>query len=137
MNSIRRLQIRSDAFAKCPELRTPLNDALIQVQDVISQVVDGLVRLVVLPPADILVTSNTPGTAPWPLRLAQVVGSPLGVTILRVENLTTAGSTGVPTTAVTITSQRVDGQTVFVDFISGLTLSSRYRIVFGVYDASS
>lgn len=132
---IQRLQIRQQHFAKCPELQTPLNDALVAIQDQLAAATEGVVRLYPLPPVEVVVTSNTPGAGPWPLRLSQVAGSPLGVALLRVENLTTAGTAGVGTVAVSITSQHVDAGTVFVDFVSGLTLNSRYRMVFGVYNA--
>lgn len=132
---IQRLQIRAQHFAKCPELQTPVNDALVAIQDQVSAATDGVVQLRPLPPVEVTVTSNTPGAGPWPLRLTQVVGSPLGVALLRCENITTPGTAGVGTAAVSITSQRVDAGTVFVDFVSGLTLNSRYRMVFGVYNA--
>lgn len=131
--AIQRLQIRGQHFAKCPDLQTPLNDALIAIQDQVSAAVNGVVQLFPLAPVEVLVSSNTPGTEPWPLRLAQVAGSPLGVALLRVENLTTAGAAGVGTAAVAITSSHVDAGVVTVDFVSGLTLNSRYRMVFGVY----
>lgn len=132
---IQRLQIRARHFVRAPELQTPLNDALVAIQDQVAVATDGVVQLRPLPPVEVTVTSNTPGTGPWPLRLTQAVGSPLGVVLLRCENLSTAGTAGVGTAAVSITSQRVDAGTVFVDFVSGLTLNSRYRMVFGVYNA--
>lgn len=112
-----------------------LNAAFADLQDQVSDAKDGVLRLMRLPPVDVVVSSNAPGTPPWPLRLAQVAGSPLGATLIRVENLTTPGSAGVGTAAVSITSQHVEAGTVFIDFVSGLTLSSRYRFVFGVYNA--
>lgn len=131
---IRRFQIRADKFKNAPELQSPLNDALARLQDSVSQAVDGVVKLSLLPPVDLLVTSNTPGIGCWPLRLAQVAGAPIGIALIRVENLTTAGSNGVPTGGVSVTSFRVDGETLLVDFVSGLTLNSRYRLVFGAYN---
>lgn len=131
-----RLTIRPEAFKEAPSLQGALVDVLFRMQDDLGAAVDGLVRLRVLEPLVLVVASNTPGTAPWPIRLAHVARAPLGVTLLRLENLTTQGAAGVPTSAVSITSQRVEGDTVFVDFVSGLTLSSRYRLRFGVYDAS-
>lgn len=112
-----------------------INEALVYLQDQISEANDGVVQLRVLPPTDVVVDSNTPGTLPWPLRLTQVAGAPLGACLVRVENLTASGVAGVGTTAVAITSQHVEAGTVFIDFISGLTLGARYRFVFGVYNA--
>ena len=132
---VRRLTIRSDKFKNAPELQVPLNDALIALQDQLSQAVDGVLKVTALPPVDLLVASNTPGTSPWPLRLAQVAGAPLGVSLVRVERLDSTGSTGVPTSAVSVTSFRVEAQTLLVDFVSGLTLNGRYRLVFGVWNA--
>lgn len=132
---IQRLQIRAANFADCPDLQVPLNSALIQLQDLISDATNGVVVLRILPPTEVVVSSNTPGTLPWPLRLSQVAGAPKGATLVRIENLTTAGSAGVPTSAVSITSQHVEAGAVLIDFISGLTLNSRYRMVFGVYNA--
>lgn len=134
-SSIRRLQIRNAAFASCPELQTPLNDALVCLQDNLALATEGVVLLRLQPQAvDLYVDSNTPGSPPWPLRLAKTAGAPIGAVLLRVENLTDSGPSGVPTSAVGITTQRVEGGTVFVDFISGLTVGSRYRFRFGVYD---
>lgn len=132
---IRRLQIRAANFKECPELQTPLNNALVVIQDQVAEATDGVVKLRVLPPTEVVVSSNTPGAGPWPLRLSQVAGAPLGAVLIRIENLTTAGTAGVGTGAVSITSQRVEAGTVFIDFVSGLTLNSRYRMVFGVYNA--
>lgn len=133
---IQRLQIRAAHFEGAEKLQGPLNDALVAIQDQLSLAVDGVVKLRVLPPVDVTVASNTPGTAPWPLRLTQIAGAPLGIALLRIENLSTPDSSGVPTTAVSVTSSRVEAQTVLVDFVSGLTLNSRYRMVFGVYNAN-
>lgn len=133
---VRRLTIRGDKFKNAPELKEPLNDALISIQDQLSQAVDGVLRLRLLPPVDLRVDSNTPGTAPWPLRLAQVSSAPVGIALLRVERLDSTGSTGVPTTPVSVTSFRVEAQTLLVDFVSGLTLNGRYRLVFGAYDGA-
>jgi hypothetical protein len=130
-----RFRIGSQAYRECPSLEEPLSDALNGLQRTISTLTEGLVRMRVLAPLVVDVASNTPGTAPWPLRLAQVASSPVGVVILGAENLTTSGAAGVPTSAVSITSQRYEGETLFIDFISGLTLSSRYRFRFGVFDA--
>jgi hypothetical protein len=135
MSTIHRLQVRATSFVECPTLQVPLNSALITMQEWLSDATDGLLRLYPLPPVEVVVSSNSPGTLPWPLQLAQVAGAPLGATLIRIENLTTAGSAGVPTSAVSITSQHVEGGTVLIDFISGLTLNSRYRMVFGVYNA--
>ena len=132
---IQRLQLRDTAFAEAPSLRAPLNSALAKLQDHVSDATVGVVQLRVLPQVDIVVFNNTPGNQPWPLRLSQVAGSPLGVTLMGVENLTTAGTAGIPTTAVSIVSWHVEGGAVFVDFITGLTLNSRYRFRFGVYNA--
>jgi hypothetical protein len=131
-----RFQIRSENFEGAPKLREPLNAALSALQLQSAAAGAGLVRLCVLEPVDILVVSNTPGNAPWPLRLTQVARAPLGVLLLRLENLTTQGAAGVPTSAVAITSQRTEAQTVFVDFISGLTLNSRYRLRLGILDGA-
>lgn len=131
-----RLTLRPEAFREAPSLQGALVDLLFRLQDDIVEATDGLVRLRVLEPLVVEVKSNTPGNAPWPLRLAQVARSPLGATLLTWENLTTQGAAGVSTTAVAITGQRVEAETVFVDFVSGLALSSRYRLRFGVYDAS-
>lgn len=132
---IRRLQIRAATWAD-PEMQVSLiNQALIYLQDQVSAMADGVIQLIRLPPVDVVVSSNTPGTLPWPLQLSQVAGAPIGATLMRVENLTTSGSVGVGTAGVSITSQHVEAGTVFIDFISGLTLSSRYRFVFGVYNA--
>jgi hypothetical protein len=109
---------------------------LLSMQADLARAVSGFARMHVLPAVDVVVVSNTPGNSPWPLRLSQVAGSPIGVIICRIENLTTPGSTGVPTSAVAITSQRVEGGTVFVDFISGLTIGQTYRIVFGELDGN-
>lgn len=132
---IRRLQIRATTWADDEKVLAAVNEALLYLQDQVSDAVDGVVKLRRLPPVDVVVSSNTPGTLPWPLRLAQVAGAPVGATLFRVENLTTAGAPGVGTAAVSITSQHVEAGTVFIDFISGLTLGSRYRFVFGVYNA--
>jgi hypothetical protein len=131
-----RFQIRSENFEGAPKLQEPLNAALSALQLQSATAGEGLVKLRVLEPVDILVVSNTPGNAPWPLRLAQVARAPLGVLLLRVENLTTQGAAGVPTSAVAITSQRTEAQTVFVDFIAGLTLNSRYRLRLGILDGA-
>jgi len=133
---LQRFRIGSQAYAECPSLEEPLSDALSGLQRTIAGLTEGLVRMKVLEPLVVDVKSNTPGNAPWPLRLCQVVSAPLGVLLLRVENLTTQGFAGVPTSAVSITSQRYEGETLFVDFVSGLTLSSRYRLRFGVLDAN-
>lgn len=135
MTAIKRLQIRAANFKSCPELQDALNQALADVQDDIAVRLDGVVQLHLLPAMDYVISSNSPGTPPWPIRLAQVAGAPIGASLIRLENLTTPGSTGVPTTSVSITSQHVEAGTVFVDFISGLTLNSSYRMVFGVYNA--
>jgi len=135
MSAIRRLEIRAVHFAKCPELQTPLNSALVYLQDHVAEATAGVVQMRVLPPLELVVSGNTPGAAPWPIRLSQAVGAPLGVVLIRTENLTTSGPAGVGTGAVSITGQHVEAGTVFVDFISGLTLGSRYRMVFGIYDA--
>ena len=132
---IRRLQIRASTWATEDRSLGAVNEALAYLQDQVSEAVDGVVQLIPLRPVDVVVTSNTPGNLPWPLQLSQVAGAPLGATLMRVENLTTSGSAGVGTTAVSITSQHVEAGTVFIDFISGLTLNSRYRFVFGVYNA--
>lgn len=134
-SDIRRLQIRAATAADPAKLLGAINEAFVYLQDQISEANDGVVQLYTLPPTDVVVSSNTPGTLPWPLRLTQVAGAPLGACIIRVENLTTPGAAGVGTTAVAITSQHVEAGTVFIDFISGLTLNSRYRFVFGVYNA--
>lgn len=131
-----RLTLRPEAFREARSLQGPLVDLLFRLQDDLVSATNGVVRLRVLKPLVVDVASNTPGNAPWPLRLAQVARSPLGATLLSVENLTTQGAAGVSTTAVSITSQRVEAETVFVDFVSGLALNSRYRLRFGVFDAS-
>lgn len=134
---IQRLQLRPQHFANCPELQTPLNSALVAMQDDISAAVDGVVLLRLQTQAvDVYVNSNAPGTQPWPLRLSNLAKAPLGAVILRVENLTNNGVAGVPTTAVGITTQKVDGGQVLIDFITGLTVGSRYRFHFGVYDGA-
>lgn len=133
---IQRLRIQESGFAESPSLQVPLNAALASLQDQVAAATQGVVKLFPLPAIDVRIDSNTPGTTPWPIRLSQVAGAPLGVTLLRIENLTTPGSNGVPTSAVSVTSFRAEAGTVFVDFVSGLTLNSRYRMVFGVYDAS-
>jgi hypothetical protein len=131
---IRRLQIRAATWGDPTKQMGALNEALIYLQDQVSGAVDGVVQLRPLPAVDLVISSNTPGTLPWPLRLSQVAGAPLGATLMRVENLTTPGAAGVGTTAVAITSQHVEAGAVLVDFISGLTLGARYRFVFGVYN---
>lgn len=130
------LRIDSASFRGAPELEQPLSRALDALERDLAAAVVGAARLRLVPPVDVVVDSNTPGTLPWPLRLSQVARSPLGAILVRVENLTTPGSGGVSTQAVSITSQRVEGGTVFIDFVSGLTLASRYRLVFGVLDGS-
>jgi len=132
---IQRLQIRAANFVGCEGLQSPLNNALVILQDLVADATAKATQIAVVD-VDLLVTSNTPGTDPWPLRIAQAVGSTLGVVLLQVQNLTSPGVTGVGTAAVSITSQRSDGGTLFVDFISGLTLNSRYRIRFGVFNAN-
>jgi hypothetical protein len=134
--TIKRFQIRKDKFKDCPDLQEPLNQALVNIQDDLAAAVDGLVKLLVLPAVDLVVSSNTPGTSPWPLRLGPVAGSVMGIALLRVENLTTSGSNGVPTSAVSVTSMHVEGGQILVDFVSGLTLNARYRLRFGAYSAS-
>ena len=134
MTAIKRYQIRGDKFHKCPELQEPLNQALINIQNDVSAAVQGVVRLQAIPPVDVVVSSNSPGELPWPLRLANATGAPLGAALIRIENLTTAGVAGVGVAPVSITSQHIEGRTVLIDFISGLTLGNRYRVVFGVYN---
>lgn len=131
---IQRFQIRQTHFKGCEDLQSPLNEALVRLQDQVATAT-AKATLMELVTAEVLVSSNTPGTAPWPLRIAQVVGAPRGVLLLSVQNLTSPGVTGVGTAAVSITSQSSDGISMFVDFISGLTLNSRYRLVFGVLNA--
>lgn len=131
---IQRFQIRSSSFEGCEALQLPLNEALVQLQDLVATATAKATQMELVT-ADLLVTSNTPGAGPWPLRIAKVTGAPRGVLLLSVQNLTSPGVTGVGTSAVTITSQSNDGSTVFVDFISGLTLNSRYRLLFGVINA--
>ena len=132
---IDRVEINASNFKDCPDLRQPLNDALYQLQLQASQAGDGVVRLRLFPRAvDVHISGVTPGAAPWPLKLAQLAGSPLGAVILRVQNLTDPGPSGIPTDAVAITSQRVDGGAVIVEFISGLTVDNTYRFQFGIYD---
>ena len=131
-----RYRISPDKFKDCPDLEQALMHVLLSMQTDLVRAVTGLSRMHVLPALDVVVSSNTPGTSPWPLRLSQVAGSPVGVLICRIENLSTPGSSGVPTAAVAITSQRVEGGTVFVDFVSGLTVGQTYRIVFGELDGN-
>jgi len=132
----RRYRIQSDKFEGCPALEQPLMSVLASMQQDLATGVAGVARLRALPQVDLLVASNTPGTDPWPLRLTQLAGAPLGALLLAVENLTTPGSAGVPTSAVTITSQHVEAGTIFVDLITGLTIGQRYRLRLGVLDAN-
>ena len=134
MSKSTRYRIQPDKFENCPGLEQPLMSVLLSIQDDIALSQQGVVKLRRLNPVDVYVSSNTPGTDPWPLRLTQVAGAPLGILLIRCENLTTPGSNGVPISAVSITSQRAEGGTLFVDFISGLTVGQKYRLVFGVLD---
>lgn len=132
---LQRLRIGSQAYRECPSLEEPLSDALAGLQGTIADLTDGLVRMRLLQPLVVDVKSNTPGSDPWPIRLVQIVSAPVEVRLLNAENLTTQGAAGVPTSGVGVTAWRCEGQTLFVDFVSGLTLNSRYRLSFGVLDA--
>jgi hypothetical protein len=132
---IQRLQLRDAVFKEPTMLRAAINRALAELQDLVSDATVGVTQLRVLAPVEVVISSNTPGTLPWPLRLSQAAGSPAGIALMAIQNLTTAGSAGIPTTAVSVTSWHVEAGTVFADFVSGLTLNSRYRLTFGVYNA--
>jgi len=132
---LQRLRIGSQAYAECPSLEEPLSDALAGLQSTMADLTDGLVRMRLFEPRVVTVASNTPGTPPWPIRLGQIVSAPKEVRLLNTENLTTQGAAGVPTSGVGVTAWRCEGQTLFVDFVSGLTLNSQYRLWFGVLDA--
>jgi len=136
MTASTRYRISPDKFKDCPDLEQPLMHVVLSMQQDIARLAGDITRMHVTMPMDLVVTANTPGSAPWPLRLSQVTASPIGATIMRIENITTPGASGVPTSAVAITAQRVESNTVFIDFIAGLTVGQKYRLVFGVYDAS-
>lgn len=119
-------------FWQAPHLEKPLNEAL--------DALDGRLRFLdreagfeVVGPFDFEVTSNTPTAAPWPMRLAKVVGAPVGLVLVRAENMTTPGVGGV-STALGISAPQwfVENGTIYVRFVSGLTLNATYRLTFGV-----
>lgn len=132
---LQRIRIGSQAYRECPSLEEPLSDALAGLQSTMADLTDGLVRMRLFEPRVVNVKSNTPGSDPWPIRLGQIVSAPKEVRVLNTENLTTQGASGVPTSGVGVTAWRCEGQTLFVDFVSGLTLNSTYRLWFGVLDA--
>lgn len=136
MTASTRYRISPDKFKDCPDLEQSLMHIVLSIQQDIARLTNDVTRIHATNPLDLVVTANTPGSAPWPLRLPQVAASPIGAVIMRIENITTQGASGVPTSAVAITAQRVEANTVFIDFIAGLTIGQKYRLVFGVYDAS-
>lgn len=122
----------SKKFFKKPEtIEEPLNRSLGDLDARVS-LIEESARIEVTEPLDVIIGSNTPGNAPWPLRIGQQRGQPVGVVVVRADNLTTAGTAGVSTTAIAAPQWYCENGSVLVHFVSGLTLSSKYRLVFGV-----
>lgn len=124
--------ISEGAFVEAPTLRRPLNDGLREIQSNINAL-NSKLGLETLGPIDLVVASNTPGTAPWPLQLSFSTPNVVGVFLVSVQNLTSP--TSIPTSPISLTQWSAEGGTIFVGFIAGLTLSSEYRLTFGVYYA--
>jgi len=119
-------------FFRQPEtIEEPLNRSLGDFDGRILAL-ESSARIDVTQPLDVIIASNTPGNAPWPLRIGQQRGQPAGVIVLRADNLTTAGTAGVSTTAIAAPQWYCENGAVLVHFVSGLTLSAQYRLVFGV-----
>lgn len=118
-------------FKGADALEDPLNRSLGGFAGRIAEL-EGAVRIDATQPLDVIIASNTPGTAPWPLRIAQQRGTPVGVIVVRADNLTTPGTGGVSTTAIAAPQWYCENNTVLVQFVSGLTLSAKYRLAFGV-----
>lgn len=119
--------VSEGAFKEAPSLRRPLNDALKEIQGGLTSTPTQTYQT---PPFQVVVSSNTPGNAPWPLRISQVPGAVFGVLLLRAENLSNPGV--VPTAAQSVTQWDADGSTVRVGFVSGLTLNNTYNLSFGL-----
>lgn len=126
-------QLRNECFKEAPSLQGPLNDLLQEHGDQLELLRVG-VSVSVPVSVDVFIgPASTPATQPWPIRLGQVPASVVGVVLLRVENLTTPGTSGISTAAISLNGWRANGSTVYVDFVTGLALLSKYRLTFALF----
>lgn len=125
--------IAAREFSSLERLEKPLNDTLLGLALRLA-VLEELPRVDVIGPYDVVIDSNTPTAAPWPLRLSVPSGrAPVGVFLLKSDNLTTPDVGGISTAIGQAACQwNYDGSTLLISFVSGLTLTSRYRLTFGV-----
>ena len=127
---ISRITIRSDKFAGCEALQYPLNDALNKIYDYLATL-DALAKVRVVTVPSFRVDSNDPTKQPWPIRLPQIDSG--AALLLRAERIDHKES---PSVAPAITHQRIANSTLFLDFISGLTVGGVYRLDIGVVDGT-
>jgi hypothetical protein len=126
-------QLRNECYKEAPSLQGPLNDLLQEHGDQLELLRAQVQVSVLASPVVNIGPASTPSTQPWPIRLGQVPGSVVGVSLVNAENLTTPGVAGVSTSAIALNGWSADGGTVLVRFVTGLTLLSKYRLTFAVY----
>lgn len=121
---------RNSAFATPTDLRGPLNEALNQIRQGLQEGADAPAGLLVIPGVEMQTgTTLAVGTLPFPFRLATPPGfTPVGLLLLALENLTATNDAS--TAANTLRWSVVDGG-LQLDFVTGLTVNTSYRLTLG------